>query len=367
MRALVLHSAIENPLSHPLHEYGERGKKEMSEIGDSPISTQYDLPSRPMLSRDADSMYWMARYIERAEHVARILLVNSNVLMDVGDLTPDLQQRLWESVLEVMRLPTTALDDSDSERPIEQRIRQYMTFDPDNPSSLLSCLSHARENARAIRENISAEMWEHLNSLYWSIRADDAQQRFEDSPEDFFRSIMMGSMLFQGLTNQTLAHDQPWLFTQIAKYLERVDVTARVIETKYLILRESESTLEAPLRNIHWMAVLRCCCGIEGYRKNHIGELNPLRVASFLILQRRFPRSIRFCVEQAVEAMTTLRADAKGAVIDPAERILGRLSAQLDYAEIDEIIADGLPTYLRKIQANVADATLEIQKSYFLH
>ncbi len=325
----------------------------------------FDRPSRPMLSRDADSMYWMARYIERAEHVARILLVNSNLLMDVGDLTPDLQQRQWESVLETMRLPPSNLPDSDL--PIEQRIRQYMTFNPTNPSSLLTCLTRARENARAIRENISAEMWENLNALYWSIKSDEAQARFDDSPEDFFRGIMMGSMQFQGLADSTLAHDQPWLFTQVAKYLERVDVTSRVIETKYIILSESATTLEGALRNIHWMAVLRCCCSIEAYRRNHLGELDPLRVASFLILQRRFPRSIRFCVERAVEAMTILRADAKGSAIDPAERILGRLAAQLEYAEIDEIVADGLPSYLKKIQTHTADAAMEIQKGYFLH
>ena len=111
-----------------------------------------------------------------------------------------------------------------------------MTFDVENPNSLISCVTRARENARGIRENISAEMWENLNTLYWSLRSEDAPARFEDSPDDFYRQVMTGSMLFQGLTDQTLAHDQRWLFTQIGKYLERIDVTCRVIETKFNIL-----------------------------------------------------------------------------------------------------------------------------------
>src|SRR6476469_7509234 len=123
--------------------------------------TFFEFPSRPMLSRDADSMYWMSRYVERAEHVARLLLINSNLLMDVGDLAPALQQRQWRSILEIMRLDELP----PSREPLARRIQHFMTFNPDNPSSLMSCLSRARENARAIRETISAEMWECLNTL----------------------------------------------------------------------------------------------------------------------------------------------------------------------------------------------------------
>src|SRR5687767_14840671 len=182
--------------------------------------------ARPMLSRDADSMYWMSRYVERAEHVARLLLVNSNLLMDVGELAPTLQQRQWQSVLTVFRVDAShvpAAGDGAAGPPLGARVAQYMAFDPDNPNSLLNCVSRARENARSIRENISAEMWENLNALYWSIRGDDARARFEESPDDFYRQIMTSSLLFQGMTDQTLAHDQGWQFTQLAKYLERAD------------------------------------------------------------------------------------------------------------------------------------------------
>src|SRR5437764_10015006 len=138
---------------------------------------------------------------------------------------------------------------------------------------------------------------------------------------------MVASQLFQGLTDQTMAHDQRWLFAQLGKHLERITVTCRVIETKFDILRSAETMLEAPIRNIHWMAVLRSCCSIEAFRRNYVGDMDPLRVASFLILQRSFPRSIRYCVEHAYLAISEVRSGTNAKGVDPAERILGRLAA----------------------------------------
>src|SRR4051812_44404509 len=133
-------------------------------------------PPRPMLARDADSVYWMSRYVERAEHIARILLVNSNLLIDIGELAPDMQAKQWQSVLTIMRAPALPEPTAASASPIPldmslaQRVAQFMTFYAENPSSLLSCISRARENARGVRETISAEMWENLNTLYWTLR-----------------------------------------------------------------------------------------------------------------------------------------------------------------------------------------------------
>ncbi len=334
----------------------------MSQLGTT-NAFNLNAPARPMLARDADSMYWMSRYVERAEHISRVLLVNSNVLTDVGDLTPHLQQKQWQSILTIFRLNEL----KPSDKPVGQQVVQYMTFNEENPNSLLNCILRARENARSIRENISAEMWENLNTLYWSIVSDDARARFEDSSDTFYRAIMSGSMLFQALTDQTLAHDQRWHFTQLAKYLERIDVTSRVIETKFTILRSAEAMLEAPIRNIHWMAVLRSCCSIEAYRKAYVGDMDPMRVASFLILRRDFPRSIRYAVSKAHDAMAAIRRDVSPGVIDAAERVLGRLDAQLEYAEMSEILLEGLPAYLQKMQTSIDDAAIEVQKAYFLH
>ena len=316
---------------------------------------------RPMLSRDADAMYWMARYVERAEHAARLLLVNSNLLIDVGDLAPALQARQWQSLLSILRVPE--LPDGPD---IEQRVRQHLAFNPENPNSILSCITRARENARGIRENISAEMWENLNTLYWSIRADDAPLHLEESPDDLFRSVMTGSMLFQGLTDQTLNHDQRWLFTQLAKYLERTDVTCRIIQIKYDILKTNEQIFDGTLRNLYWMAVLRSCCSIEAYRRNYLGDMDPTRVAGFLILERNFPRSIRFSVSGALAAISAIRSSSRGNVIDPTERILGRLDTQLEYAELSEILSEGISNYLQRIQTAIHEAAIAVQQSYFL-
>jgi uncharacterized alpha-E superfamily protein len=329
-------------------------------------------PPRPLMARDADSMYWMSRYVERAEHIARLLLVHSNLLVDVGDLTPQLQEQQWHSVLTIMRsgpLPEIPPAAEAVAPPISlgHRIARFMTFERENPNSLVSCLTRARENARSIRENISAEMWESLNTLYWSIRSDEAAARFEDSPEDFYRQIMTGSFLFQGLTDQTLGHEQRWLFTQLGKFLERIDVTSRLLEVKFSILLHPDVQLDSALRNIHWMAVLRSGCSIEAYRRRHLADMDPLRVASFLILERKFPRSVRFCVGKAHEAIASVRAEVNPTTIDPAERILGRLDAQLEYAEPSEILLEGLPAYLQRIQTHVAESAAAVQKSYFLH
>lgn len=326
---------------------------------------------RPMLSRDADSVYWMARYVERAEHSARVLLVNANLLMDVGDLAPELQQRQWQGVMSIMRsgeLPAEKAESASSiggEISIVQRVAQHMTFNIDNPNSIFNCIARARENARGIRETISAEMWENLNTLYWTLR--DAPARFDDSPEDVYRQVMIGSMLFQGLTDQTLQHDQRWHFIQLGKYLERIDVTSRVIGTKFALLKSIEAKLEAPIRNIHWMSVLRACCSIEAYRRSNVGDMDSVRVAAFLILEPDFPRSIRFCVGAAHAAIAAIRAEVNPHGIDHAERALGRLKTQLDYAEASEIAKPGVPQYCERIAADIAEAAIAVQGTYFLH
>jgi uncharacterized alpha-E superfamily protein len=261
--------------------------------------------------------------------------------------------------------PVSILATAMTETPAPHRVAQHMTFSTDNPNSLFNCISRARENARGVRETISAEMWENLNTLYWTLR--DAPARFDESPEDVYRQMMIGSMLFQGLTDQTLQHDQRWHFTQLGKFLERIDVTARVIATKFTLLKSLESKLEAPIRNIHWMSVLRSCCSIEAYRRNNIGDMEPVRVATFLILEPDFPRSIRFCVAQAHNAIASIRAEVNPQAIDNAERALGRLKTQLEYAEASEILRPGVPQYCERIQQDILEAAMAIQATYFLH
>ena len=319
--------------------------------------------ARPLLARVADSVYWMSRYVERAEHVARVLLVNSNLLMDVGELDPQLRDRLWMGALHLLSME---LPESTSTEDLGQRVCRYMTLDTSNPNSIVSCITRARENARSIRENISAEMWENLNTLYWSMKTDDAVTRFEETPTEVFRGVMSGCLLFQGLADQTMAHGQAWLFMQVAKYLERIDITTRILESKHEILNVAEVHLEAPLRNIHWMAVLRSCCSIETYRRMYVGDLEPLRVATFILFEATFPRSIRYSVSHAHNAMEKIRRILNPNELDPAERILGRLEARLEFAEVREVTQNGLAVYLQRIREQSTEASMTLQKTYFL-
>lgn len=317
---------------------------------------------RPLLARVADSIFWMSRYVERAEHAARVLKINTNILMDVGDLAATMQERQWLSVLRI----TSAGAPPDGKTPLGERVSRLLVFSPDSPASITRSLMQARENARAVRSEISAEMWEHLNSLYWYIQSDDARAKFEDQPEELYNSVMVASMLFQGLTDQTLTHDQRWMFAQLGKSLERIDITCRILDARLDAIEAVESTLESPLRNIQWMAVLRMCCSIEAYRRQFLGDLDPLKITTFLILEDNFPRSIRYNVGAALQAIQGIRASTTPGSLDPTERILGRLAATLEYAEPQEVRAKGLREYLQQIRTTTAEAAGAVMATYFL-
>jgi uncharacterized alpha-E superfamily protein len=335
---------------------------------DAPVAASQ--PARQMLARVADSMYWLSRYMERSEHLSRLIQENLQLLTDVGDLSPKLKHELWGGILRICgvdQLPAAVALLAGPQEQIAHAVSAFMTLDPANPNSLLTCIVNARENARSIRENISGEIWEDLNTLYWSLQGAEGTASFEESPLDVYRQAINGSMLFQGLTDQTLAHTQGWLFMQLGKRFERVDMTCRIIEVKFEILQKVESTLEAAERNIHLMSVLRSCASLEAFRRMHVGEMDPMRVAGFIVLERHFPRSVRACVYHAHDAVSRIRAGINSHGTEGAERILGRLNTQLEYADGQEILAVGLPAYLQSIRLNMAQAAESVRKTYFLH
>ncbi|HZZ43330.1 MAG TPA: alpha-E domain-containing protein [Tepidisphaeraceae bacterium] len=324
---------------------------------------------RPILAREAESTYWMSRYVERVENIARMLLVSVETLVEMRDLAPSILDHQWESVLRVMHVDAPAPIAGQS---IARRISYHMTFEESNPNSLMSCLTRARENARGIREGISSEMWEHLNTLYWAIRADEATARFHDTPAQFFQQVVTGAMNFQGLTDQTLPHDQRWHFARLGRHFERVAFTCRTMLEKFDILSALQDAAatgpDSPFRNIQGVGLLRCCNSQEAYRRAYPGELHPRMIAGFLMLDSKFPRSVRHCVRSASDAASAIRSEARPKSVDAAERTLGKLQARLDYADPTDILEGiGLTTELGYIQQQVARAALAVQKSYFLH
>lgn len=318
---------------------------------------------RPMLARVADHVYWMGRYVERAEHAARLVIVSSNLLTDVGDLAPELQDELWHSVPEVMRLEEPAEDD----QPLVRRIGRYMALNELNRGSIVHSIAAARENARAVREIISLEMWEQINTLYWFTRNDDTSTQFEQAPEDFLRTIIRGSMLFQGFSDETLPHDQRWLFLRLGKYFERIDVTSRLLASRYDLLGRDRDQMETSVRNIHWMATLRMCGSLEAYRRQSgVGDFDPEAVCAFVTLQQTHPRAIRHCVEQTLACIAAIRQLNHPNRPDPAEKLLGRLVAKLEYAEPSELFDPSFQVFMSDIQAAIAEASLAMMQTYFL-
>src|SRR5258706_5935503 len=210
------------------------------------LTTHVNRPPPPLLSRVAESAFWMSRYVERAEHVARVLLVNINSLLDVGDLDLEVERQFWSGPLRIFMVDQTAEAQELLETArdgLGSKIAQYLVFDGNNPNSIYSCITRARENARSMRESISSEMWENLNTLYWMIRSEDASGNFDESASDLLKQVTNGSLLFQGLADQTLGHNQSWQFIQVGKYLERIDVTARGLQTKFDVLRAAHSRI----------------------------------------------------------------------------------------------------------------------------
>jgi uncharacterized alpha-E superfamily protein len=332
------------------------------------IASPVNRPPRPLLSRVAESAFWMSRYVERAEHVARVLMVNVSSLLDVGDLPADVERQFWGGPLRIFLADRTpegrALVESPREH-LVSRIAQYLVFDAANPNSIYSCVTRARENARSIRENISAEMWENLNSLYWMLRAEDVSGRFDESASDLLKQVSNGSLLFQGLADQTLGHSQSWQFVQLGKYLERIDVTCRVIEAKFDILRAVEDQIENTERNMHLLSVVRSCCALEAFRRN-AAEIDPEHIAAFLLLERHFPRSVAFSARRAHDAIAKISNELSPALLDPAEAILGRLTAELQYMQPAEVEGDRLGAFLQKVQGATTEAGVAVRKSYFL-
>jgi uncharacterized alpha-E superfamily protein len=299
-----------------------------------------------MLSRVADSIYWMSRYIERAENVARFIDVNLHLMLDLPVGTAE----QWEPL--VHTTGDLLLFQQRYGKPTRENVVAFLTFDTDNPNSILSCLHLARENARSVREIISSEMWEQVNTFYLMVRASASEGRVMEAPHDFFTEIKLASHLFVGITDATMSHGEGWHFGRVGRLLERADKTSRILDVKYFILLPVVADVGTPFDDIQWAAVLKSASAFEMYRKRH-GRLAPDRVADFLILDREFPRAMHYCVVKAEESLHAISGAPPGTFQNLAEQRLGRLRSDLDYAQIQEIITSGLHEFLDTFQARL--------------
>lgn len=292
-----------------------------------------------MLSRVANSIYWMTRYLERAENVARFIDVNLHMMLDFAIE----ENKQWKPL--VITTGDYNLFYQLYDKANQQNIVHFLTFNKQNPNSIISCLRSARDNAKSVREIISSEMWEQVNKFYFMILNAEKSETPVDSPNEFYTRVKQECHLFTGITDATMNHGEGWHFARLGRHIERADKTSRILDVKYFILLPRPEDVGSPIDNIQWAALLKSASALEMYRKK-FQQIVPRNIAAFLILDREFPRAIRYCVIKAGESLNMITGADKGTFHNEAERELGRLKAELDYARIDEIIQHGLHEYL---------------------
>jgi uncharacterized alpha-E superfamily protein len=308
--------------------------------------------SPPLLSRVADSVYWIGRYIERAENVARFIGVNLNLQIDLP-LAPAHQ---WQPLIDTSG--DTEVFGEKYGTATQGRVIEFLAYDLSNPNSIASCLKYARENARSVRETISSEMWTQVNSMYLQLQS----QRSLPEPErmlDAFRDIRLGCHMFQGVTDATMSHNEAWHFLNVGRMLERADKTSRILDVKYFILLPSTTDVGTPYDDIHWTAVLKSVSGFEMYRKKY-GRIAPSSVVDFLVMDADFPRAVRFCIHEASDSLHAITGTPVGAYSCASEQLMGHLRAELDFTSVQNVIQRGLHEYLDGLQVamNAVDVNL---------
>ena len=311
-----------------------------------------------MLSRVADSLYWLGRYLERTENYARFLDVNFNLCLD---LPPGVQEQ-WKPLI-------AATGDLISyEKRYEDYEREnaifFLTFDRENNNSIINSVSYARENGRMIRENIAAETWEAINDLYHFMNYAEKKKIWrKENPHEFFIKVKQKVLLIYGIVKTTAFREEGWYFNQVGQHLERADKTSRILDVKYHLLLPTVHDVGSPLDFLHWAALLKSVSGFNSYRRNY-GKTDPASVVEYLLLNQFFPRSIYYCIKQAEYYLRSISGNSEGKY-NAAEKCIGNLLSHLEFGEIKEVIAIGLHEYLDDLQLKINDISNKIHAHYF--
>jgi len=306
--------------------------------------------SAPMLSRVADSLYWMSRYVERAENVARILDVNLQLMLDLPKLGAEQEKKIWSPVLR------STCDHEDFDKYYKStsadNVIDYLTLNTKNSNSIINCLTSARENARHVREQISLEMWEEINRTYLWIKGQTLKKIQKIGPYEFFNEVKNASHLFQGITDGTMTHGEDWDFIQVGKYLERADMVTRILDANDEIFINAPASLMNG-GTLQWSAILRSCSSHDAYRKFYVAQVEPDKVVEFLILNEFFPRSIRSCAGALDIALRRISGTQEERFTNQAEKLSGRLVAELNYSALEDIKTVGMHKYMDELQVKL--------------
>ncbi|MFM2262910.1 MAG: hypothetical protein RI959_1586 [Pseudomonadota bacterium] len=315
-----------------------------------------------MLSRTADHLFWMSRYTERAENTARMLDVNYQT-----SLLPQsaaVAQLGWEGLLRISELmPAYEFQHGEV---TSKNVLHFMVRDEDNPSSIVSCLRAARENARAVRGALTTEVWETMNTTWLELAKKLNSNEIESDPAQFFEWVKFRSHLSRGVAIGTMLQDEAFHFYRMGTFLERADNTARLLDVKFHAVESdfygAASEQDQEYDFYHWSAILRSVSGFEVYRKVYRDVITPERVAELLILRADMPRSLHACMKEVVINLEQVSNDTS----DETERRAGKLLAELQYNRIDEILATGLHAFLTQFLDKVNELGLRISRNFLM-
>jgi uncharacterized alpha-E superfamily protein len=303
-----------------------------------------------MLSRVADSLYWMSRYLERAEHTTRLLDVNLNLMLDESSTSSD---HRWLRVLQALGRPKRVKWEGNP-----YAFANALTFDSNHKTSVLACIMSARENARHVREQISTEQWQRLNLLYLDTTRPEIRQLGQpdallsatEAQSTFLQMVLDSVHQFQGVTDSTMSHGEGWQFIQVGRFLERASATAMLLEAYHEDLWSQPDRVAEGNEYLEWMGLLRSATAFEAYCKVYTADLTPERILEFLLLDKEFPHSLRFSIESVECALEAIQKVSGKQRAGELHRIAGRLSATLAFSSVDEILNGDIVGYLRGIQ-----------------
>ncbi len=312
-----------------------------------------------MLSRVADNLYWMSRYLERAEHTARLVDVHLNLALDQSrEQKPGAR---WERLLTALHVPP--LEDLKLD---EYSMTQRLAFDQSNLNSIVVCIANARENARQVREKISSEMWLQLNTLYLEVRRTSIDAIWNEQPHLFFQAVKNGAHLFQGITDTTMVHDEGWQFIQMGRYIERALSIATLLDEHLKAFPASPYTSEAD-DYFEWLGLLKCFTAFEAYCKVYNADLRPSRIIEFLMYNAEFPHAMHFCIEQMQASLQAISDSASVSKNSRVHRLAGRLRSSMSFDTVDEMMARGSQTYLKDISDQCAHIHNALYETYITY
>lgn len=294
-----------------------------------------------MLSRVADNLYWMSRYLERAEHTSRLVDVNLTLMLDeVGEGS----DRRWRRVLAALAYKGEEPAVADG-----YKLAQELAFSRENVASVTACISAARENARQVREQISSSQWQRINRLYLQVTRVEGAGTDEAQLSDFFQNVMDGVHLFQGVTSSTMSHGEGWNFIRMGRYIERAQATVKLLKVFQTDFgSRSDKTLDGS-DYLEWIGLLRSAGAFEGYCTTYTADVHPDKVLEFLLLNHEFPHAVRYAVDSLRNALEAVQGDNRSRRAASLSRVAGRLQSSLNYGQISEILERNVQDYLEGI------------------